>query len=93
MLAVCCKNKAEPFVTSFAIHIQPFVADGNVIVPFAAPPLPTVTAKQFGVAPLIVGAVPKPLAITGCEANVFKSTVLGVFVFATALVMIDLPLE
>jgi hypothetical protein len=92
VLAVCCKNNPAPFVTSLAKHNHPLGAVGNVSVPEAAPPLPTVTEKQLGVAPVILGAVPNPLAITGCAANVPNPTVLGVLVNATWLVMIDLPL-
>ena len=65
VLPVNCKNKLLPLVTSAAKANQPLGAVGKLIVPFAAPPVPTTTLKQNVLDAVTVGPVPNPLEIVG----------------------------
>ena len=69
VLAVCCKNNDVPLVTSCAYNTQPLGAAGNVITPFAAPPVPTTILNADELNAVIVGLVPKPDAIVGAVAE------------------------
>ena len=70
VLPVNCKNNVLPLVTSAAKANQPFDAVGKVIVPFAAPPVPTTILNTKVLVAKIVGLVPKPLLIVGNDVVV-----------------------